>query len=378
MTIKELRKTKGLSQAECAQYLGMSLRNYQIYETSQEKVGSFKYNEIYSKLCSYGTGAVAQASVISGFLTNVIVSDSLAQLCSTVLNFKKRDCYKSLKAYVDGNFPGKICILYGLRRTGKSTMLFQLANDLPLNETAYIKVNSLNTMSDLTKDLTALQKSGYKYVLIDEITLLSDFINTAATLSDIFSMMGMKIVVSGTDSLGFAMANRDELYDRNITIHTSFISFREYVRLLNIHDVDSYIEYGGTLKMENMSFDDPDSAFDDVSFRDDESTRKYIDTAISRNIQHNLKNDHFGEYFKKTLFSRKGLFNFAKNIGKVSIIIIIAFFVIGLYGSVPVDDPVIPFIDVFQDIIPSVSFIAVQESFKFQACGVVPFELPVH
>ena len=62
-------------------------------------------------------------------------------------------------------------------------------------------------------------------MFIDEITLMDDFINTAAVLSDVFSMMDMKIVVSGTDSLGFAMANRDELYDRSIMIHTSFIPF---------------------------------------------------------------------------------------------------------------------------------------------------------
>ena len=109
----------------------------------------------------------------------------------------------------------------------------------------------------------------------------------------------MKIVVSGTDSLGFAMANRDELYDRNVMIHTSFIPIREYARLLGIQSIDTYIEYGGTLKMENMGFDDPDSVFDEVSFRDDESTRKYIDTAISRNIQHTLKNDRYGEYFNQ-------------------------------------------------------------------------------
>lgn len=42
-----------------------------------------------------------------------------------------------------------------------------------------------------------------------------------------------------------------------------------------------------------------DAAFDEVAFRDDESTRKYIDTAISRNIQHTLKNDHYGEYFNQ-------------------------------------------------------------------------------
>ena len=174
-----------------------------------------------------------------------------------------------------------------------------MLSDLPIEKTAYIKVQTTDDMSRLTKDLKVLFELGYRYVFIDEITLLNDFIDTAAVLSDVFSMMGMKIVVSGTDSLGFAMANRDELYDRSVTIHTSFIPFREYARLLNIRSVDSYIEYGGTLKMENMSFDDPDAAFDEVAFRDDESTRKYIDTAISRNIQHTLKNDHYGEYFNQ-------------------------------------------------------------------------------
>ena len=82
-------------------------------------------------------------------------------------------------------------------------------------------------------------------------------------------------------------------------IHTSFIPFREYARLLDIHSIDQYIEFGGTLKKENMGLDDPDAAFDEVAFRDDESTRKYIDTAISRNIQHTLKNDHHGEYFNQ-------------------------------------------------------------------------------
>ena len=119
--------------------------------------------------------------------------------------------------------------------------------ELPIEHTAYIKIQTTDNMSKLTKDLDRLFKGGYKYVFIDEITLMEDFIGTAAVLSDIFSMMGMKIVVSGTDSLDFAMANRDELYDRSIMIHTSFIPFREYTRLLDIQSVDRYIEYGLSL-----------------------------------------------------------------------------------------------------------------------------------
>ena len=301
MTLKELRISKGLNQAQCAEYLGMSTRNYQNYENDAAKANTARYHAIYQKLESYGQTVVTAAvpSQIPEFYTNVVTGTGLKALANSVAKYGKRDCFSTLQKFVTGSYDGKICILYGLRRTGKTTLLFQMLSELPIEKTAYIKVQTIDDMSRLTKDLKALFELGYRYVFIDEITLLSDFIDTAAVLSDVFSMMGMKIVVSGTNSLGFAMANRDELYDRSVTIHTSFIPFREYARLLNIRSVDSYIEYGGTLKMKNMSFDDPDAAFDEVAFRDDESTRKYIDTAISRNIQHTLKNDHYGEYFNQ-------------------------------------------------------------------------------
>ena len=301
MTLKELRISKGLNQAKCAEYLGMSTRNYQNYENDAAKANTARYHAIHRKLESYDQPVVSVSlpSQMPEFYTNVVTGMGLQALANSVAKYGKRDCFSTLQKFVNGSYDGKICILYGLRRTGKTTLLFQMLSELPIEKTAYIKVQTIDDMSRLTKDLKALFELGYRYVFIDEITLLSDFIDTAAVLSDVFSMMGMKIVVSGTNSLGFAMANRDELYDRSVTIHTSFIPFREYARLLNIRSVDSYIEYGGTLKMENMSFDDPDAAFDEVAFRDDESTRKYIDTAISRNIQHTLKNDHYGEYFNQ-------------------------------------------------------------------------------
>ena len=301
MTLKDLRIAKGLSQVECAEYLGMSVRNYQNYESGKNKSTTAKYNAIYQKLEAYGTDVVmpTASSISNDFHTNVVTGAGLQDLVRGVAKYQKRDCFALLQRFITTPIDGKIGTLYGLRRTGKTTLLFQMISELPVEKTAYIKIKTSDNMSMLTKDLRALYDKGCKYVFIDEVTLMDDFIGTSALLSDLFATMGMKIVVSGTDSLGFAMANRDELYDRNIMIHTSFISFREYARLLGIDSVDKYIEYGGTLKMENMDFDDPDSTFDDVSFRDDESTRKYIDTAISRNIQHSLKNDSFGEYFNQ-------------------------------------------------------------------------------
>lgn len=300
MTLKELRISKGLTQDECAEYLGMSTRNYQNYENNPDKVNTTRYNDIFRRLENYGKNTASSVSGISEeYFTSVVTGSALNALVKTVDKYQKRDCFSILQQFVTKDIDGKIAILYGLRRTGKTTLLFQMISELPTEQTAYIKIKTTDNMSKLTKDLNLLYKNGFRYIFIDEVTLMDDFINTAALLSDIFAAMGMKIVVSGTDSLGFSMANRDELYDRNVMIHTSFIPFKEYARLLGINSVDTYIEYGGTLKMENMGFDDPDSVFDDVSFRDDESTRKYIDTAISRNIQRTLKNDNFGENFNQ-------------------------------------------------------------------------------
>ena len=301
MTLKELRISKGLTQSECAEYLGMSTRNFQNYENNADKINTVRYNAIYQRLSAYAQH-ISATSVLEPevpFYTNVITDVALQALTCSVAKYGKRDCYYTLQKFIQGDYDGKICILYGLRRTGKTTLLFQMIGSLPIAQTAYIKLQSTDNMAHVTKDLKLLFKLGYKYVFIDEITLLPDFINTAAVLSDVFSMMGMKLVLSGTDSLGFAMASRDELYDRSVMIHTSFIPFKEYARLLDIHSIDCYIEYGGTLKKENMHFDDPDASFEEVAFRDNESTRKYIDTAISRNIQHTLKNDHYGEYFNQ-------------------------------------------------------------------------------
>lgn len=309
MNLKELRLSKGLTQKECAKYLNISLRSYQIYENDLSENKSTKYMMIFNKLQSYKNDISPKTEL--HFYTNVISNNNLLFLYEKVKTYKKRDCFQSLERFIKESNCGKICAIYGLRRTGKTTLIFQMLGELPIDKTAYIKVQVTDSMANLTKDLYTLHNAGYKYVFIDEITLLSDFINTAAVLSDVFSMMDMKIIVSGTDSLGFMMASRDELYDRCIMVHTSFIPFREYYKLLNIHSIDKYIEYGGTLKMENMSFDDSDIYNDEVSFRNDESTRKYIDTAISRNIQNTLKNDHYGEYFNqlKELYNNGELTN---------------------------------------------------------------------
>ena len=54
MTLKELRKQKKLTQAECAAYLGIPLRTYQNYENDSGKSASMKYLYMLQQLERYG------------------------------------------------------------------------------------------------------------------------------------------------------------------------------------------------------------------------------------------------------------------------------------------------------------------------------------
>ena len=167
-------------------------------------------------------------------------------------------------------------------------VILNLSED-ELKQAAYIKINSGDTLGALDRDLKRLRGRGVRIVLIDEVTLLENFIDCASMFSDIHAALGMKIVFSGTDSLGFWFAAHNELYDRELTVHTTFIPFREHVRLLGTDDIDAYIEYGGTLKIGDRRLGHADARREEASFRDDESARFYVDTAIARNIQRSLR-----------------------------------------------------------------------------------------
>ena len=239
------------------------------------------------------------------YKTNIRIGSTLSNMVSVVRNLKKRDMFEQITKYLYSNDYTRVCAVYGLRRTGKTTMLFQAIADMSDDDfakTAYIKLRTTDTMEDVIHDLDILYKEGYKYVFIDEVTLMEDFIDSAAVFSDIFVPMGIRIVLSGTDSLGFWFAEDNELYDRVRMIHTTFIPYREYTRLLGIDSIDEYIRYGGTLRMGEIDFDDEELTVEDASFRDNESTRRYIDTAICKNIQHSLVCFEDGHYFRH-LFS---------------------------------------------------------------------------
>ena len=246
---------------------------------------------------------------VSQFRCTVRIGEGLERFVKPVAKWVKRECYQQLHDYVYGDIHDRVYILYGLRRTGKTTLIRQLISEMDTSmrsKTVFIQIQDNKTLDDVNRDLKVLEEKGYRYVFIDEVTLLNDFIEGAALFSDVFAASGMKIVLSGTDSLGFMFTEDEELYDRCIMCHTTFIPYREFERVLGIVGIDDFIRYGGTMSLGGKQYND-----NAMIFATKKSTDEYVDSAIARNIQHSLKNYKYEGHFRslRDLYEKNELTN---------------------------------------------------------------------
>ena len=206
----------------------------------------------------------------------VYTGEHLQELVGSVSAWDKRDIFDELMSSIHANNM-KFTILFGLRRTGKSTLMKQAILSLPIEDCKYILCSKGETMNSLFKELDDTEQ---KYIFIDEVTYLERFTKTVSVLADCFAAKGKRIVVAGTDSLGFVFAKKcGELLDRAVYIRTTYISCREWHRLLNLSFLD-YLRYGGTLSPE-------------ATFYNDEVSTEYLNTSIVNNFTHGIED--FGE-----------------------------------------------------------------------------------
>ena len=242
----------------------------------------------------------------NSFTTNVRTGEFLRAFSVSVRRYRKRECFRQLHDYIYGEPQDRVLILYGLRRTGKTTMIRQIfaeMSDAELEKAAFIQITAKDTLADVNRDLRTLENLGFCYVFLDEVTLMEDFIEGAALFSDVFAACGMKIVLSGTDSLGFLFTEDEQLYDRCILLHTTFIPYREFERVFGIHGIDEYIRYGGTMSLGGVHYNETST------FASQKSADEYVDTAIARNIQHSLRCYQYEGHFRnlRDLYDRDEL-----------------------------------------------------------------------
>lgn len=106
-------------------------------------------------------------------------------------------------------------------------------SEVQLKHAVYIKARTTDTISSINKDIKKLEKAGYKYLFIDEATLMEDFIDGAALFSDVYAATGMKIVLSGDDSLGFYFAEGQEIGGTEVYVN----EIKQYLKHLDLTEI---------------------------------------------------------------------------------------------------------------------------------------------
>lgn len=252
--------------------------------SKDKKIPNLGANEYLKNLVTQHIGG---SGAKLGF--RVFLGDRLVKETSRYSGLGTRDCFEDLSTWLrDADATPNTMILFGMRRTGKTVLLYQsmqmlLDEGVQANEVAYftLRRDKIDTEELLAYIQTLIYDLGVKYIFIDEVTFLADDMSGLSALYDEFGGSGAKFVLSGTNTAGFLPVLDEYLYDRALCLSTSYISFNEFNRLLpqGENDVKSYIALGGVFK-ETARYVSRLSS----SSRRKETPEGYVRTAITRNI----------------------------------------------------------------------------------------------
>ena len=98
--------------------------------------------------------------------------------------------------------------LFGIRRTGKTTVLKQLWNKYKTDNSVFLTINSDIGIHQVMDYLN--NKYGFIDLLfIDEITRVGDLDYNFHELLDHYKLVGTKVICTGTDSYFLSMSQQD-------------------------------------------------------------------------------------------------------------------------------------------------------------------------
>lgn len=193
----------------------------------------------------------------------------------------KRDLY--LNKLVHYMWNGEIKVITGIRRCGKSVLLFDLFNqyllDKGVNENQIIKIkldqrryykyrNPIN-LCDYIEALVANNADEKYYLFIDEVQLTTKIIDEEnggieVTIYDMLNELkeykNLDVYVTGSNSKGLSSDIVTEFRGRAVQIHIYPLSFSEYYNYIGGDEraaLDQYMLYGGLPRIA-LTKDDKD------------------------------------------------------------------------------------------------------------------------
>ncbi len=181
----------------------------------------------------------------------------------------KRDSY--LDRIVHNMWNGEVKVITGIRRCGKSVLLFELFYDylisqgvtenhiikIELDQRRFYKFRNPITLCEYVESLVAEQKDEKFYLFIDEVQLTTKVIDEANggievsiydMLNEFKAYKNLDVYVTGSNSKGLSKDIATEFRGRATQIHVYPLSFAEYYSHVGGDErkaLDMYMLYGG-------------------------------------------------------------------------------------------------------------------------------------
>ncbi len=203
----------------------------------------------------------------------------------------KRPLLHELIKYLDDR---QILVIYGLRRTGKTTIMYQiidylLKNNINRNNILYFSFDYTNIeLKDIMEDYEKyILKKPIKmennkiYIFLDEIQKLNDWENKIKIYYDLYK--NIKFIISGSASINIERNSNESLAGRMYDFILKPLTFKEYLALKNINYDINNIEISAS-KLSYL-FNDYllKGGFPEIVNEDDEiKIKRYINSIIER------------------------------------------------------------------------------------------------
>lgn len=153
----------------------------------------------------------------------------------------KRDIYNEIKNSMTNRF---ILSLTGLRRVGKTTIIYQLIQHLLEKGTGKTDMLFFSfdeaqvKVSEVLEAYKEFQKKDFRekrvYVFLDEIQKCSNWENEIKKYYDLYPKM--KFIISGSESLFIKRRTKETLAGRIFEFALGAFTFREYLRLKGVSE----------------------------------------------------------------------------------------------------------------------------------------------
>lgn len=195
------------------------------------------------------------------------------------LEFKHRDIYEEIQKFMHTRM---ILSLTGLRRVGKTTIMFKILEDhlskLDKNKIVFFSFDNspnlslrevLNVYCEITKN--SLENGKY-LILFDEIQKVENWQEQLKSIYD--ENPNIKFIISGSESLFIRKKSRESLAGRMFEFEIKPLGFKEYLEFKG-KKFDNLILYKEEILKELKKFLES-NGFPEIVNENEEVSRKYI------------------------------------------------------------------------------------------------------